>query len=208
MNRTGLFSLLLGMPLAFVLCFTTVAAQQDKKEKKEDPKGILGKSIAEWIRLLREDKNPKQRQLALLVLEAGDAASRAALDPILETVEKDPDPQVRREAVRVVGRLNPETRGAFKALLTALQTDKDGIVREAAAVAIGKKFVKSAEEYVPALVEALKDPHAGTRLEVATALRNLDKHAKPAVPALIEAARNPKEDKHVRSVAIHVISRQ
>lgn len=196
----ALFSLLFGLGAA--------AGQDAKKtEKKEDT--ILGKTIGEWIKILREHENPKFRRAALIALEYGSAASRTGLPTILEAVEKDKDPQVRREAVMVLGRLGPEAKGTLKTLAAALQNDKAETVRESAATALGnKKFAESAQDYVSVLADALKDPHAGTRLAAATALRNMGDLAKPAVPALTETVKNRNESPLVRAVAIHVISRQ
>src|ERR1019366_2214957 len=144
----------------------------------------------------------------LIALEASNTAGRAGLGAVLEAVEKDKDPQVRLDAINLLGRLGPDVRPGFKALLTALQTDKDDAVREAAATAIGnEKFAKQAEEYVVVLAEAMKDPHAGTRIAVAGALRNLGENAQPAFPALLEAAKNSKEQTLVRMAALHVLSR-
>ena len=109
------------------------AAGQDEKktEKKEDT--ILGKTIGEWIKILREHESPKYRRAALIALEYGNAATRTGLATIVEAVEKDKDPQVRREAVMVLGRLGPEAKGSLKALGSALQNDKAENVREAVA---------------------------------------------------------------------------
>ncbi len=184
------------------------SAGQDKKpEPPAKEEKILDKTIGEWLQMLRTSENPKHRRAALIALEYGNAAKGAALVAILETAEKDKDAAVRVDAVRVVGRLGPDVRQAFKALLTALQSDKDDAVREAAATAIGAKFTKPAAEYVPDLVAALKDPHTGTRIAVAGALRNMGEAATPAVPALLDIARNPKEHTLVREAAVHVVIR-
>jgi len=90
----------------------------------------------------------------------------------------------------------------------ALQTDKADEVREAAASAIGKEeFSEPAAAYVAVLADALKVPHAGTRVAVAAALRNMGENARPALGALIDAAKNPKEHTLVRAAAVHVVSR-
>jgi HEAT repeat protein len=179
------------------------------QEKKKDPLDelILGKSVGDWIKILRTHENPKFRRAALIALEASDTAGRTGLPALLAAIEKDKEPQVRQEAVMLLGRLGPETRGAIKALVESLQTDKADEVREAAASAIGTKFTKQAEDYINVLADALKDPHVGTRVAVAGALRNMGESAKPAFPALLEAARNPKENPQVRAAAVLVVSR-
>ena len=89
-----------------------------------------------------------------------------------------------------------------------LQNDKSDEVREAAATAIGNdKFVVPAQQYASDLAEALKDPHVGTRIAVAGALRSMGEHARPAFSALFAAAKNPKEALLVRVAAVHVLGR-
>jgi HEAT repeat protein len=204
MYRAPLFTL-----VAFFFVFCSVLTAQEK-EKKKDPldEKIAGKTIGEWIKILRTDDNPKFRRAALIALEAGDAAGRTGLPAVLNAIEKDKDPQVRQDAVMLLGRLGPKKNGALKALVEALQTDKADEVREAAATAIGNdKFTEPAAAYVAVLGDALKDPHAGTRVAVAGALRNMGENSRPALGALIEAAKNPKEHPLVRAAALHVVSR-
>jgi HEAT repeat protein len=206
MYRAALFTLV----ACFFASCGALAAQE--KEKKKDPldEEIAGKTIGEWIKILRTHENPKFRRAALIALYAADAAGRTGLPALLNAIEKDKDAQVRQEAVMVLGRLGPKTNGALKALVEALQTDKADEVREAAATAIGREeFSKSepAAAYVAVLADALKDPHAGTRIAVAGALRNMGENARPAFGALIEAAKDPKEHPLVRAAAVHVVSR-
>jgi HEAT repeat protein len=189
----------------FAFSLGTVAAQEKKVEPIDEP--ILGKTVGEWIKILRTHDNPKYRRAALIALEASNTARTVGLPALLNAIEKDKEAQVRQEAVMLLGRLDPNTRGALKALVEALQTDKADEVREAAATAIGNKFKVPAADYVSVIAMALKDPHAGTRVAVAGALRNMEDNAKPAVPALFEAAKNPKEHALVRAAALHVVSR-
>ena len=204
MYRAALFTLF----ACFVFSCDSLAAQE--KEKKKDPldEEIAGKTVGEWIKILRTHENPKFRRAALIALYAADAAGRTGLPALLNAIQKDKDAQVRQEAVMVLGRLGPKTNGALKALVEALQTDKADEVREAAASAIGREeFSEPAAAYVAVLADALKDPHAGTRIAVAGALRNMGENARPAFGALIEAAKNPKEHPLVRAAAVHVVSR-
>ena len=201
MKRICLFVL----TAAIVWSFAPAAASAQEKD-------ILGKSIGEWIKMLRDDERPNYRRAALKALELGLAAPRTALGSILEAAEKDKDATVRRDAVALIGRLGPDSKGTFKTLLSVLQNDKAGEVREAAATALGGKFVEgkaieALQEYLSVIAEYLKDAHAGTRLATATTLRHMGKHAEPAVPALLEVAKKSDEEPLVRVVAIHIVSR-
>src|ERR1051325_4654612 len=187
--------------LSFVaaILFTLSAApgvSRGQDKDKKDPNDVAGKSIGQWIEMLRKDEDPKHRRAALIVLEATNSASRVGLFAVLDatTPEKEKDAEVRRHAVLLVGRLGPEPKGTTRALIDALQNDKAGEVREAAATSLGgTKFVGQAKEYLSVLIDKLKDPHAGTRGAVVSTLRNMEGNAAPAVPALIELAKDAKE---------------
>ena len=206
MNRAWFFLATVG--ITFCLLGATSRQDDKKPEEKKKEETILGKTIGEWIKILRTHESPKYRRAALIALEYSNTATRAGLGAIVEASEKDKEPQVRLEAVLLLGRLGSEARPAFKALLAALQADKADAVREAAATALGNdKFKDQAADYVPVLAEALKDPHPGTRIAVAGALRNIGENAKPAFPVLLAAAKNPKEETLVRLAALHLLSR-
>jgi HEAT repeat protein len=205
MNRHWLVAL---VAMMFFVAFGAAALGQEKTTEKKEKDDILGKSIGEWIKILREHKDPKFRRFALIALDYGNAATRTGLAAILETSEKDEDPQVRRDSVILLGKYGPEVKGSLKAIVARLQNDKSDVVREAAATVIGNdKFKGAAQDYVNVLADALKDSHKGTRIAAVTALRNTGDYAKSVIPALIDAARNRAEDPLVRAVAIHVVSR-
>src|SRR5262245_30130913 len=120
-----MFRAIIAACFAFSLVFlVNAAAAQDKdKEKKEetekDKKGdkdqtkdpndekIAGKSIGEWIKILRTHEEIRFRRAALIALEAGAAAGRTGLSAVLNAAEKDKEPQVRLEAIQLLGRLGP-----------------------------------------------------------------------------------------------------
>ncbi len=211
MKRAFALTLLAGISFCFVVGIG--AGQDDKKEEKKEPKAkevdIFGKTISEWIKILRTHENPKFRHAALIALESSNTARSSGLPAILDCIEKDKDVLVRVRAVNMLGRIGHEVKPGLKSLVGAMQADKSEQVREAAAAAIAANpaLCKQATDYVDALVGALKDPHPGTRIAVASALRNMGEEAKPGIPALLEAAANPKEHQQVRTAAVHVVSR-
>ncbi len=206
MRRTPLFAI----ALAFLLPLGLAAqADKDKKEEKPEDKKIIGKTVGEWIKILQTHESEKYRRAALIALEYGREAHRSGAPALLDCVENDKSVAVRQAAVALIGRLGPDDfKKGIKTLVHVLQTDKADEVREAAASAIGNdKYVGIAAQYVGPIAEALKDPHVGTRIAVAGALRNMGENAKPAFPALFVAAKNPKEDLQVRVAAVHVLGR-
>jgi HEAT repeat protein len=203
MRRAFVFAIALALLLPF-----RMAAQGDKEKKEPEPK-ILNKTIGEWIKILRTDENEKYRRAALIALEYGREAHRSGAAALLDCVENDKSPVVRQNAVALIGRLDPnDFKKGIKTLIVVLKTDKADEVREAAATAIGNdKYIVPAQPYAADLAEALKDAHAGTRIAVAGALRNMGEHAKPAFPVLFAAAKNPKEELQVRVAAVHILGR-
>jgi HEAT repeat protein len=215
MNRIWL-ALVLGLTVSILGSFTFGHAQEkdkkqepkDKKEETKDPNEFGGKSIGEWVKILREAENPKHRRAALIVLDTTGTAGRVGLTAVIEAAEKDKDVQVRIDAISLLGRLGPKTRDAMRTILFALQNDKAEQVRETAATILGgDTYLDPVSDHVNVLSAALKDSHAGTRIAVAGALRNLQKAARPAFPALLESAKDTKEHLQVRTAALHVLSR-
>jgi hypothetical protein len=206
MRRASLFAI----ALAFLLPLGSAApGEKDKKEAKPEEKKILNKTIGEWIKILQTHEEEKWRRAALIALEYGREAHRSGAPALLDVVENDKSVAVRQQAVSLIGRLGPDDfKPGIKTLVLVLQTDRADEVREAAATAMGNdKFVVPAQQYASILADALKDPHVGTRIAVAGALRNMGEHAKPAFPALFAAAKNPKEPLQVRVAAVHVLGR-
>jgi HEAT repeat protein len=202
---------LLVITLAFLLPLSGFA-QGDKekdKEKKEKEPEIAGKTVGEWIKILRTHEKEKYRIAALVALEYGREAHRSGATAVLDCVENDKSAAVRLQAVALIGKLKPdEFKKGAKTLIVVLKTDKADEVREAAAAALGnERYIGQAQLYANDLAEALKDSHGGTRIAVAAALRNMGEHAKPAFPVLVAAAKNPKEEVQVRVAAVHILGR-
>jgi HEAT repeat protein len=213
MFRTSLLAVAVGyfclLGSSFGIGFAQDKKDPPKTEPPEKDKTILGKSIGEWIIILRTHENPKYRKAALIALEASDSAGKTGLPAVISATDQDKekDPAVRQDAVMLIGRLGPKTNGALKTLIGVMQTDKADSVREAAATAIGKEFTVQAVDYIGVLIEATKDKHQGTRIAVFGALRNMGRTAEPAFPVLFEAAKNKKEHVLVRDAAVHTLTR-
>jgi HEAT repeat protein len=164
-----------------------------------------GKTAGEWLKLLREDKNPKVRSIAVLALSTIGPKVTGVTTGLLDALREDPEPEIRREIALQVGRLATDIKGATEALGDRLVNDKNELVRQAAATALGGKLAEKAEGQVSNLVKALKDKHEGVRRAAAETLKNMGEKAKPAVPALIEVAKDPSGDRFTRIYAITVI---
>jgi len=185
--------LLLG--LAVLLASATLAPAGD----------FGGKSAGEWLKLLREDKNPKVRSIAVLALSTIGPKVNGVRAGLIDALREDPEPEIRREVALAIGRLATDISGATEALGDRLVNDKNELVRQAAATALGGKLAEKAEGQVGNLAKALKDKHEGVRRAAAETLKNMGKLAEPAVPALIEAAKDTTAERFTRIYAINVI---
>jgi HEAT repeat protein len=166
----------------------------------------LGKTSAEWVKILREDKNPKRRRVSLLALEAIGVKPSGVTASLLDALREDADPEIRQEIALMLGRIGPDAKGAAAALGERLANDKNELVRQAAATALGAKLVKEAAGQVRTLAAALKDKHGGTRRAAAETLKNLGEPAKDAVPEMIVLAKDTSADRFSRVYALQVIS--
>jgi HEAT repeat protein len=166
----------------------------------------LGKTSAEWLKILREDKNPKRRRVSLLALEAIGIKPTGVTPGLLDALREDADPEIRQEIAQMLGRIGPDAKGAAEALGERLANDKSELVRQAAATALGGKLAKVAEGQVRTLAAALKDKHEGIRRAAAETLKNLGEPAQAAVPELIVLARDATADRFSRVYALQIIS--
>jgi hypothetical protein len=105
MTRNLFASALIGLTL-FSLCTLRTSGQEEKKK----PTLILGKTIGEWIKILRTHENPKYRRAALIALEGANEARSTGLPAILDAIEKDKEARVRLDAVNLLGRMGPEVK--------------------------------------------------------------------------------------------------
>lgn len=189
--------MVLGIVLVGVLAWTTSGEAGDS---------YLGKTSAEWVKILREDKNPKRRRVSLLALEAIGVKPTGVMPGLLDALREDPDPEIRQEIALLLGRIGPDAKGAAAALGERLANDKNERVRQAAATALGAKLIKDAATQVRTLAAALKDKHEGTRRAAAETLKNLGEPAEGAVPELIVLAKDATADRFSRVYALQIIS--
>ena len=186
----------IAISLSLLTCITCLIQAQE-----EDV--VLGKKRSEWLKLLKESKNPKARQGSLLAL-AVIGPKEGVVNGILEALSKDADANVRREAINVLTGMGKEAKGAVDALGEALQKDKSEIVREAAARSLAK-FGPQAESQVLILASALEDKHAGTRAAAAETLNELGEKARPALPKLLKVLSNKDSDHFTRTYAALIL---
>ena len=140
--------------------------------------------------------DPQARVGAALMLGlAGDKAQKAV--PDLLVLMKDPVPRVRAFVALALGDIAPKLMPVREALEAALLTDAEGEVRSSAAASLGKG---ASADSVGALVRALRDVDARTRLESLRALEAIEATAvRGASPAIQSLAKDADAD--VRAAA-------
>lgn len=123
--------------------------------------------------------------------------------PALTEALEDRDPTVRFSAARALeytGRNDPKVA---RALAGVLLKDANKDVRAEAAGSLRRRFGPAADNVLPALIRAMKDPEPDVRRAAAGTLGQIGPPAKAAAPHLIEAL----EDKHrpVRGAAAYAL---
>lgn len=203
-------------------------------QAEDDPK-LPGSNLTarQLLIILKTDKEPRRRTVAVSVLDQLGAEYRPALTGALTALKEDTESDVREAAVHTVARLAQKSHEikekekrdravesrdlAIEALRQALKSDRAEKVREAAASALGRigtsdnvpeaSLLAAFRGSVPYLTDALKDPHSGTRAAAAEALGRMGSHSREAVPALIDTFKDRKADRFVRGFAAMALGR-
>jgi HEAT repeat protein len=159
----------------------------------------------------------RYRQASLIVAElVGPSKNREVLPAVTAALREDPDERIRASAASVLGRMHKKALEgkvrfdeAREALAIALRPDKEpsGRVREAVAKALGQLSAEEVRAAVPALADALQDPHVGTRLAAADTLRRVGKVAVEALPKLQQVLQDKKADPLLRTQAALALGR-
>jgi HEAT repeat protein len=205
--------------LAFAALVLIAFPVRGRAADEEEPM-YKGKKLSEWVRILREDKDPKHRRAALIVVEKFGPKERLVVAGVAGALKKDTDEHVRVKAAQMLGRMIPpaaqaeiDVRDAIDTLTDALRADKKDKVREACATALGVIGAAarakppapippaSIQSMVAPLAAALKHKHAGTAAAAAESLGLLGEAARGAAPVLLETLKDKKADRFARAFA-------
>jgi HEAT repeat protein len=198
------------LTLAALLLVAAPSARPD-----DAPEPVLrGKTLTEWLDLLRQDKEYRSRLAGLIAAEAiGPLQSNKVVPAVVVALRDDTDERLRRAAAQALGRMGEKIAArtseeripfttARDALSASMRTDPAGPVRAAAAAALGKIGKGEASVAVSDLAGALKDAFPEARAAAADTLRRLGPDARDATAALTEAAGNRILDKPTRIQAV------
>lgn len=152
--------------------------------------GDGGKSVEEWVKVLREGKEAERYD----AVEALANLAPAAVAPVTQLLS-DPKPDVRAAALDALGKMGPKAKDAVPEIVRRLK-DSNTEVQVGAGVAL----TLIGHDALPALAEAMKDDDVAVRRQVLLTLGML---GPDALPAIVAAAAD--EDARVRVLALDTL---
>jgi HEAT repeat protein len=147
-------SLVVALALGSAVAYAQVQHAEDKTpEMKKSAQTLDGKTMYEWMKVLKETKDPGVKVRATHALQAYGKEAREVARAIIETL-KNKDASVRVNAAIAVGFIGldaKDLKDGIDGLIYLLTYDNQGIVRYQAARALGRLGPDSAPA-IPALV--------------------------------------------------------
>ncbi|MBY0458692.1 MAG: HEAT repeat domain-containing protein, partial [Gemmataceae bacterium] len=185
-----------------LLALATSVRGQDKDPTYD------GKTFAQWVGVLQNDKSARQRALAVEALGKVWIAEPKtdALSYVVTTLRDDPSPAVRAQSAIVLAGLRETDMLKYAAtpLVEALKKEKDSRVRKEIVAAVAKHPGVCVSGVEP-LAGVLGDPDAAVRAAAADALALAGEKAKSAAGDLLPLLKD--EDKRVKLSAIYALGR-
>lgn len=188
----------------------------DKLKQHVDAEDPIMQTVALWA-LARVNPNEKEwfrRAVPLLVERLTDNRQNVREAAVQALMDLNPPPgSLIPQLKKVLDQANAETvsraldalatlgKPAVPRLIAAMEHDE---VRMRAAMILGR-IGPEAEEAIPALTEALKDPRSEVRREAVFALGAIGPAAAPAVPQITELLQDP--DMNVRYAAAYALGK-
>lgn len=183
------------LPMLMLSLVSPAASQQE----------VLGKSKAEWIKMLREDPKPELRKAAVLALGIFGATQKDVLPELKTALTEDKDEFVRLQIVSLLGSSKKEeVRDLLATLVDVLKLDKSASVRAQTAALIGK-LGELAKPALSNLEKALADESASVRAAVVMALGQIGTEARATVDKLVPLFKD--SDTTVRFATAYAIAR-
>jgi HEAT repeat protein len=136
--------------------------------------GYVGPAAAPSLPALAElggkDQDIEVRKAAILAMGQACADDPKTVQVLIGLIE-DPRPEIRSTVTRSLAEGGPKFKGAMGALIKAMK-DNDITVRGGAVVAL-RRMDLEAMPAVPALIEALQDPHIPVQWQAREALKDI-----------------------------------
>ncbi len=181
----------------------------------EEDRVVFNKKASEWMQILRTDKEPRRRRVALVALDAAGPKTRRVFAAVGTALREDSDEMIRTAAAQWLGLMAVRAQmekdripidEAIESLIFALKNDKAPGVREMAAGALSRIGLE-ARSAIPTLAAALKESHPGLRGAAAECMGRMEYLArleresliKGFLPELIKALRESKGKEYARA---------
>jgi HEAT repeat protein len=175
-----------------ILSVTAVAGAADEPT-------VGGKTKAEWLKILREDKDAPKRSEAVAALSVfpGKQRDRAMTDAVAQALLTDKSVRVRLRAVdgcaAILGTSEREERTVVEALGKAMSNDTSESVRLAAGERIKELKTTNIRTLAPVLADVLRgDKSPAVRVVAAVALSKATESAGTVLKAMMEALKDPE----------------
>jgi HEAT repeat protein len=171
-----------------------VLARDEKVEIRIQIAPLLQNGGEKCVPLLIEllkDRDTQVRLSAISTLTAMDKPGKTAV-PALETALNDPDRQIRLNAMHAVVKV-AGLKDALPALRAATK-DGYGLMRVQALHTLTHAGTEKPATLVPPLIDCLKDPDAGVRLQAIYALHFLGAESAAALPRLRELGKSDSDE--------------
>jgi HEAT repeat protein len=183
--------------MRWLFCASTLLVVASVASAQRDTDTVAGKTKAEWLKILAEDKSPRLREGAVAALMIVEPRDRVIIDAVRDALN-DKAERVRLRAVDgvavfVLSEVR-ETTGLLDSLGKTLVNDAAEPVRQKVLTVV-KEIKKDDHQrkMVPAVADALKgDKSPAIRASAAVTLGRMGSNSKTVVNVMIEALKDPE----------------
>jgi HEAT repeat protein len=188
--------------VVFMMCAGVCRAQDDDPE-------IRGKKLSEWVRLLRNDPEIRNRNIAVVALDILSAKSKSVLPVFLKESRDNREDVIRARCIELLPKFKDQADRIAETIAAAIKEDKSEKVRAAAARSAARVDTGNYPTVIPNLIDALKDASTQVRNHATESLALISRNdavlTKDAVPNLIACLKDM--DDSVRREAAFALGR-
>lgn len=183
------------LPLTVTLLVAAVPGPAPAQEKP-----IEGKTKAEWLQILQEDKSPRAREGALAVLATFEGRDRLIIETVARALVNDKAERVRLKAVDAAGAIltsaatkETDKQSLIDAVGKSISSEPSETVRLKVAELIKDMRKEDTRKLVAILADVLKaEKSVQVRATVAAALGKVGEYAKTILNGMAEALKDPE----------------
>lgn len=183
------------MPILMMALASPARSQQE----------VLGKTKAEWVKVLHSDPKPELRRASVIALGIIGPTQKDVLPELTKALLEDKEEFVRLQVVAILGTASKtEVSPVLSTLVDVMKLDKSAAVRAQTAALIGK-LGDQAKPAIGNLETALKDESPAVRAAAVEALGRVGPEAKEAFEKMVPLFRDA--DNNVRFATAYAAAR-